>query len=148
MSKSLASVAHRNPMPIEEGRRIITNPDGTITVSIPINFKRHGGRKYIIAPTETTANPGGPKDSILKALGRAFHWQAQLANDPTLSQESISLKEGFGRSYVSKIMHLTLLAPDVIEAILDGNYPKYLTLADINKAGYLWDDQRKVFGLK
>ena len=147
MSKSLATIAHRNPMPVGENRRIITNPDGTITLSIPISFKRHGGRKYIVAPTEVMNEPTPPKESLLKALGRAFHWQTELVNDPTLTQESISLREGFGRSYVSKIMFLTLLAPDVIEAILDGRYPKYLTLTDIMKAGVLWDDQRKLFGL-
>ena len=146
MSKSLATVAHRNPTPLE-GRRIVTNKDGSITLSIPINFKRHGGRKYIVAPTEEANEQVAPKESMLKALGRAFHWQTLLENDPSLDHGKIATKEGYGRSYVSKIMHLTLLAPDVIEAILDGNYPKYLTLTDIQKAGFIWDDQRRLFGL-
>lgn len=146
MSKSLATVAHRNPIPLE-GRRIVTNKDGSITLSIPINFKRHGGRKYIIAPTEGANEQAAPRESMLKALGRAFHWQTLLENDASLDHGKIATKEGYGRSYVSKIMHLTLLAPDVIEAILDGNYPKYLSLADIQKAGFIWDDQRRLFGL-
>lgn len=145
MSKSLASAAHRNPMPLE-GRRIVTNADGSVTLSIPINFKRHGGRKYIIAPTEP-AKATAPKESMLKALGRAFHWQSMIENDPSLTHEAIANKVGYNPGYVSKIMHMTLLAPDVIEAILDRNYPKYLTLTDIQKAGFMWDEQRRIFGL-
>lgn len=144
MRKSLANFTHRNPLPVEPNRRIITNPDGTITLSIPISFKRHGGRKYIIAPT-VESNDTPHKNAIAKALGRAFHWQAELENDPTLTQEKIAKREGFGSGYVSKLMNLTLLAPDVIEAILDGSFPKYITLAEIYEVGYLWDDQRRLF---
>ena len=143
MSKSLATVAHRNPLPIEQGRRIVTNPDGTLTLHIPISFKRHGGRKYLITPT--SADAAAPKDSILVAMGRAFHWQAQIENDPMLTIEQLAKKEGFGRSYGSRIMFLTLLAPDVIEAILDGKCPKGLTLLDLAQAGYIWEDQRRLF---
>ena len=148
MSKSLTRVAHRNPEVIESGERFTTNPDGSVTLHIPISFKRHGGRKYIIAPTEPHIDAVPPKESILRALGRAFHWQALLGNDAMLTQDDIAEGAGFGRSYVSKVMQLTLLAPDVLEALLDGNYPKYLTLADINKAGYVWADQRNLLGLK
>lgn len=146
MRKSLVSAAHRNPMPIE-GRTFTRNADGTITVSIPINFKHHGGRKYLVAPTQQPTPPSVSESNILKALGRAFHWQAIMENDPSLSHDTISKKEGLSSPYVSKVMKLTLLAPDVIEAILDGKCPNYVTLAELIQVGYVWDDQRRLIEL-
>ena len=146
MRKSLVSVAHRNPMPIE-GRTFTRNDDGTITVSIPINFKRHGGRKYIVAPTEQPTPPSASESNILKALGRAFHWQALMENDPSVSHDVIAKKEALSSPYVSKVMKLTLLAPDVIEAILDGRCPSYITLVELIQIGYVWEDQRKLIGI-
>ena len=68
-----------------------------------------------------------------------------MENDKTLTLEQLSKKEGFNRTYGSRIMHLTMLAPDVVEAILDGKCPKGLTLLDFVKAGSLWEDQRRLF---
>lgn len=143
MGKSLATVAHRNPEPIAQGRQIITNSDGTVTLHIPISFKRHGGRKYLIAPTQPCE--AKPKGTILHALAMAFHWQALMENDKTLTLEQLSKKGGFNRTYASRIMHMTMLAPDVIEAILDDRCPKGLQLLDFVKAGGIWEDQRRLF---
>jgi hypothetical protein len=91
--------------------------------------------------------PSVSESNILKALGRDFHWQALIENDPSMSHDAIAKKENLSSPYVSKVMKLTLLAPDVIEAILDGRCPAYITLAELIQVGYVWQDQRKLLGL-
>ena len=149
MSNSLVKGGPRNIKLITENQRSVTNDDGTITVHIPISFKRHGGRKYIIAPDAIPSEYQTPanKESLLKALGRAFEWKEMLAADPTLNHDIIADKVGLPRSYVSRVMKVTLLAPDIIDLILDGNQPKHMNLADVSKMPSDWNEQREYFGI-
>ena len=148
MSKLVERGGLRNVKLIAENQRSVTNEDGTITVHIPISFKRHGGRKYIIAPEgipEQYAIPKG-KESLLKAIGRAFAWQTMLDSDTALTQDDIAEIAKLPRSYVSRVMRATLLAPDIIEAILDGRQPKHMTLTDLTRMPNDWNEQREYFG--
>ncbi len=148
MSRSLENSAHLNVMPVLENKRVVTNKDGTITLHIPISFKRHGGRKYLIAPGSEPDRQGkAPKESLLKALVRGFRWQEQLDNNTVRNAEEIARKEGITESYVLRVLRMAFLAPEVVEAILDNRYPVYISLADILKVGYDWRDQRKLFGI-
>jgi hypothetical protein len=148
MSKYVERSGLRNVKLITENQRTVTNEDGTITVHIPISFKRHGGRKYIIAPEgipDQYALPKG-KESLLKAIGRAFAWQTMLDSDAALTHDDIAETANLPRSYVSRVMRATLLAPDIIEAILDGRQPKHMTLTDLTRMPSDWNEQREYFG--
>lgn len=149
MSRSPVRSGPRNIKLITENQRSITNEDGSITVHIPISFKRHGGRKYIIAPDAIPNEYQAPanKESLLKALGRAFEWQSMIENDPSLNHDTIAKTQNLPRSYVSRVMKITLLAPDIVALILDGKQPKHMNLADIGKMPSDWNEQREYFGI-
>ena len=130
-------------------QRSVANQDGTITVHIPISFKKHGGRKYIIAPDAQPEayTPPVEKDSILKAIGQAFEWKTMLDSGVVNSISDLARKLKMNESYAGRIVRLTLLAPDIIETLLNGRQPKYLTLRDLSKPFPLdWNEQRQELG--
>jgi hypothetical protein len=98
------------------------SPDGsTITVFVPMAWRRRGGRKVIVAPPgcDDWAPPPKSDRALVKALARAHRWRRLLEGRfGTLAE--LADAEGISRSYVSRVLRLTLLAPDIVERILDG----------------------------
>jgi hypothetical protein len=128
-----------------------TNPDGTITVHIPVSFQKRGGRKYIIAPDAIPEEYRPPKEStsILKAIAQAFYWREMIDSGEVLSVADLARKIKMNESYVARVMRLNLLAPDIIKALLDGRQPRTLTLIDLFKPIPLdWNEQRECYGFK
>ncbi|QLH38058.1 MAG: hypothetical protein HWD60_02435 [Defluviicoccus sp.] len=102
--------------------------DGTtIVVHIPMTWKRLGGRKAIIAPnggdTWAPAKPR-PDETMIRALARAHRWKGMLEDTVYRSAAEIAEAEKVTRSFVNRLLRLTLLAPDIQEAIIDGRQPK------------------------
>jgi hypothetical protein len=95
----------------------------TLVVRIPMRFQRRGGRKRIVAPDGSELAPSSksrPDGALVKALARAWRWQQMLDEGRFASVRELAEAERVGLSYVSRIVRLTLLAPDVVERILDG----------------------------
>jgi hypothetical protein len=119
----------------------------TITVRIPMTFKRHGGRKVIIAPDGgdawAPARPS-PDKALIRALARAHRWKRVLDEGKHRSAGEIAEAEKIDRSFVNRLLRLTLLAPDVQEAILEGRQPKAMQLEELTRTmPNEWDKQRK-----
>jgi hypothetical protein len=94
----------------------------TITVFIPMTWKRRGGQKVIIAPDGGDAwapAESRPDETLIRALARAHRWNRMLEAGRYRSAQEIADAEKIGRSFVSRLLDLTLLAPDIQEAILD-----------------------------
>jgi hypothetical protein len=93
----------------------------TLVVRIPMRFQRRGGRKRIVAPDGgvPTSKPQ-PDGTLVKALARAWRWQ-RLLDQGDHSIRGIAEKEEINASYVSRILRLALLAPDIVEEILAGS---------------------------
>jgi hypothetical protein len=104
-----------------------TRLDGTtLVVRIPMRFQRRGGRKRIVAPDGSEIAPTTkpqPDGTLLKALARAWRWQKMLDQGVYATVSEIGEAEGTNKSYVSRILRLTLLAPDMVERIVDGRSP-------------------------
>ena len=121
------------------GRRKISGQnwefDGTtITVRIPTTWKRCGGRKVIIAPDGGDAwTPAKlrPDETLIRALARAHRWKQLL--DAGRYCSALVEAEGVTRSFANRLLWLTLLAPDIVEAILVGRQPKGLQLEDLTR---------------
>lgn len=123
----------------------------TFTVRVPLTLKRYGGRKLVIVP-DGGGVPERPHanldDTLLKALARAYRWKRLLESGQVRSLNELAETEKINPSYLSRIYRLTLLAPDIVEAILDGRQPRTLQLADLmDDLPVEWERQREMFGI-
>lgn len=108
----------------------------TITVYIPMTWKRRGGRKVIIAPDGSNAwapAKARPDETLIRALARAHRWKRLLDERTYRSATEIAEAERIDRSFVNRLLRLTLLAPDIQEAILHGRQPKVMQLEHLTR---------------
>ena len=104
----------------------------TVTVTVPFAIRKRGGRKLVITPDGTTAAPATRArvdNALLKALARGFRWRKLLEAGEFSTIEEIAGAENINPSYVSRVLRMTLLAPEIVEAILSGRQPEGLTMA-------------------
>lgn len=131
---------------MSESVELRTSQDGRfLMVRIPIRLKRIGGRKAMIAPPdgfELIPATTGPKTVLVKALARAFRWQRLLDARTYSSTREIAVAEKINESYVSRVLRLNLLAPELIERILNG---RQVDLGSLLKPFPVdWRSQRKL----
>jgi hypothetical protein len=126
--------------------RATVSADGeTITVHIPLTFRKRGGRKRVVTPDGAEWAPRPRVDSaMVKALARAFRWRRMLDTGAHATLEDLARAKGVHATYVSRVLRLTLLAPEIVEAILDGRQAPELQLDDL-LAGFRleWEEQRR-----
>jgi hypothetical protein len=103
------------------------------TVTVPLTFRRIGGRKVIMAPDgeQLRALPINVDNTMVKALARAFRWQRLLDKGKYATIAEIAVAEKINASYVSRVIRMTLICPTTVEAILNGSQPRGLGLAHI-----------------
>ncbi len=112
----------------------------SVTVVVPMTIRRRGGRKQIIGPdgapvrvgedgTGVATTRGDP--ALVKALARAFRWRRMLEEGRCGSIRELASAERVDRAYIGRVLNLTLLAPDLVEAILDGTQATTLDLMDL-----------------
>ena len=109
----------------------ILHDASALTVTVPISFKKRGGRRLVITPNggDARTRPHARIDNtIVKALARAFRWRRLLESGAYGTIEDISASEKINASYVSRVFRLTLLSPAMIEIILDGRHGDILQL--------------------
>src|SRR3954454_6760326 len=93
----------------------------TITVHIPLAFKKRGGRKLVVTPDGAEWAPRPRVDNaMVKALARAFRWRKMLDTGVHATLVDLARAKRLPPSYVGGILRLTLLAPEIVESILDG----------------------------
>jgi hypothetical protein len=117
----------------------------TLTIRIPMRLERRGGRKLIMTPEAAPVPAPKPRrdDTLLKALVRAHQWRRRIESGRARSITDLAEQEGVTDAYVCRLLPLTCLAPDIVEAILDGRQPKGLRLAKMLGNGPLaWEEQR------
>ena len=124
-----------------------TRLDGsTLVVRIPMRFQRRGGRKRLVAPDGSAIvliSKPQPDGTLIKALVRAWRWQKLLDEGVYTSVTEISEAESIGKSYVSRILRLALLAPSIVEEILDGHADNPLMLEQLERPlPASWVEQR------
>src|SRR5437667_12910962 len=124
----------------------------TVTVRVPISIRRCGGRKMVLAP-DGTAFPTAPNgrhldNALVKAIARAFRWRDMLEGGKYATIAEIAAAETINESYVGRVLRLTLLAPDIVEAVLNGRQSARLQLDHLlRRFPVEWRPQRNGFGL-
>lgn len=127
---------------------VIQSSDGRLTLSVPIQFKRRSGRKQVTLPN---GEPGKPRPwdttstPLQQALARGHRWLRMLESGACKTLTEVAKNEGVDNSYVSRMVNLTMLAPDIVDAILLNELPDNLTLFDLAvDPPALWDEQRAI----
>jgi len=117
----------------------------TLVVRIPMRSQRRGGRKRIVAPNGNELTPSSkpqPDGTLVKALARAWRWQRMLDEGVYTTVSEIGDAESISKSYVSRILRLALLAPDIVEAIVAGRLNHGMMLEHLERPLPMsWDDQ-------
>lgn len=128
---------------------LISVHENIISIKIPMDVKRKSGRKLIMTPTghHNLIPQRKPDETMVRALARGWQWQKMLDEGKYKSLDDLSQQSKINSSYVSRILRLTLLAPDIKQAILDGTQPRGMNLQDMLKSfPDLWEEQREWFG--
>ena len=100
----------------------------TITVHVPFRMVKRGGRKEMQLPAGA-AQLRRTDNTLVKALARAFRWKQMLESGDVVTIAELAKREGIAPSYMTRVVRLTLLAPDIVDAILDGKQRPEVTLA-------------------
>jgi hypothetical protein len=113
----------------------ISKDGQTATVSIPVTFLQRSGRKQILTPSGEARWSPAPRveTALVKAIVRAHRWRQMLESGEYASSAELAKAEKVNDSYLSRILRLTLIAPDIVEAILTGRQSSTLQLDDLLK---------------
>jgi hypothetical protein len=119
--------------------------ESTLTVRIPLTVQRRGGARKVVVPSGTLPMPSQVDITLVKALARAFRWRRMLETGHYATVKDLAAGERINPSYASRLLRLTLLAPDIVEAILDGRQPERMTLPGLMEPFPVeWNGQREV----
>lgn len=120
-------------------------PD-TMTVNVPFRVVKRGGRKEVRLP-DGAAEPRRADNTLVKALARAYRWKRMLETGHFVTIAELAEHERMAPSYMTRVMRLTLLAPDIVDAILDGKQGPEVTLARVLEPFPAdWEGQLAHFG--
>jgi hypothetical protein len=118
-----------------------------VTVRVPLKIRRRPGRRTVVTPvvdglpahSATRADP-----ALVKALARAFRYQRLLDEGRYASISEMAAAEKLDRGYLGRLLQLTLLAPDIVEAIVDGRQAEGITLPGLMEpVDVEWERQRQ-----
>ena len=116
-----------------------------LTVRVPLAVRKpRGGRKLVLTPTSSTnRGPSAADTTLVKALARAFRWRQMMEAGRYGTIDELAAAEKINSSYVSRLLRLTLLSQDIVEAILDGRQPEGMTLPGLlEPLATRWTEQR------
>jgi len=123
-----------------------TLDDDCLLFNVPLRIKRRRGRKEIIAPAgldSTTADQARTNHGLAVMVARAHRWQELLESGRYATIGELARDVGVDNSYLARLLRLTLLAPDLIEAILNGTEPDGLSLKKLYALPVEWEGQRR-----
>lgn len=117
----------------------------TVTLHVPFRILKRGGRKEMQLP-EGAGQPRRTDNTLVKALARAFRWKRMLESGEFTTIAELAEREGIVPSYMTRVLRLTLLAPDIVEAILGGKQGPAVTLARLMEPFPMhWSEQLVIY---
>jgi hypothetical protein len=121
----------------------------SVTVRVPITIRRRGGRKLDVSPDGIVGAVPPPRaridSTLIKALARAHRWKWILDDGRYRAVTEFAVVEKLDRDYLGRILMLTLLAPDIVETILDGRQPAELGVHVLREGFPVEWEGQKVF---
>lgn len=127
--------------------------NGNLQIHIPMLIRRMRGRKQVIAPQaldgEIPKAAEPIQAAVVQALARAFSWAETLESGQVKSISELARSLEVDGSYVTRILKLTTLAPDIVETIINGEEPDGLSLAKLIRSfPEEWMEQKIMFGFE
>ena len=124
-------------------------PESEFSTDIPMTFHIRSGKTVMVAPDGSRAiqrREATIDNSMVKVIARGFRWQKMLVGGEYATLGDLARAEKISRTYVSRIVRLAYLAPDIVEAIMDGRHPSHLTMKDLMDPFPMeWQAQREWF---
>jgi hypothetical protein len=121
----------------------------SVTVRLPLELNRRGRRKLVVTPNGGPAwSPARPyaDNTLIKALARAHRWKRMIESGKYGSITELAEAEKINHSYLGRVLRLTLLAPDIAEAIVNGRQPRSIQLDRFLRPIPIdWEQQRREF---
>ncbi|MEO8544911.1 MAG: LacI family transcriptional regulator [Burkholderiaceae bacterium] len=127
------------------GPQFLRATDGAVAVPFPIRIRRFSSRKQVALPPRiwTGLNVVAAPTALQAALARGYRWLRQIESGKVANVIAISKAENVDRSYDSRTINLTTLAPEIRAAILDETLPDTVSLFDLASDTPLsWEEQR------
>jgi len=127
----------------------ISKDGRTLTIRFPLTVRKRGGRKLVVAPEGDEAwlpSRARVDNTVVKALARAHRWKRLLESGKHSCVSDLAAAERINKSYLCRVLRMSLLAPNIVEAILDGRQPPAVQLDRLLKPFPVeWDSQRRHF---
>lgn len=127
---------------------------GSAVTFVPLTIKRRHTRKLLIAPPgQEDAKVRSSFDlPMIRTIGKAFYWQKLLDSGEVANATDLARQLKLEPGWVAEVLRLTRLAPDIVQAILDGRQPRHLNLHAIRgrqaDVPVDWDEQRRLLGFR
>ncbi len=134
-----------------EVREYVSGPQ-RVTV-VPLTIRRRHNRKLLSPPPgeHSAVGPGNLDAPMIKTLGKAFYWQKLIDSGEVKTGNELARKLNLEPGWVAEVLRLTLLAPDIVEGILEGRQPRHMHLHVLRgrdaQLPAEWSRQRETFGL-
>jgi len=117
-------------------------------VTVPARLSTSGvGLKLVV--DDGVDRRRAPDPALIKLIARAHKWWEQLQSGQAASIRELAAAEQASRSHVGRVLRLAFLAPDIVEAILDGRQPVGLSAKRQllhTQQPYDWSEQRHLLG--
>jgi hypothetical protein len=112
------------------------SPDDLVTIEAAAQLKRCGGGVSLVLPPDSPGAQPHAVPSLVRAISRAHDWVDRILRGEAVNQRSIAKETGLDERYISRVIPLAFLAPDLTEAILEGRQAAHLSL-DVTQACYI-----------
>jgi len=133
----------------ERVQATLSTDGGCAVIRVPLQIRRRRGRREIIAPAgvgEVVPDRTSTNRGLAVMVARAHRWRELLEAGQYPTIRALAADLGVDNSYVARILRLTLLAPDLIEAILAGTEPDGLSLEKLYRLPTVWEERRGALG--
>ncbi len=119
-----------------------------VILRIPARLRSWGGEKVIEAPAGSVTTRTHEDHALIKALARAHRWRSALLSGRARSLDDIAARQRCTNRYVRRVLNLSFLAPDIVDAILAGTQPRRMTVQTVlgREMPLSWPQQRVTFG--
>jgi DNA invertase Pin-like site-specific DNA recombinase len=134
--------------PISKGP--VDEQEQPIILSVPAQLRRAGlGIRILIDEAASPGRAAKADPKLIKLIARAHLFNNKLAESSSEHLADVARRERMTRSYFTRVLRLTYLAPDIMRAILEGRHPRDLSaqkLLSHSRLPLTWPEQRRILG--